>query len=257
MSRATDAWRRPPEHVTITYHQVHVWRASSDLAPEATEYLYGTLADNEKRQAMRYHFAKDRSRYIATHGLLRLVLSRYVMLPPRDLRFSTGAHGKPALATECGGERIMFNSSDSHGLSLYAVACQRRVGIDLEYVSKDLAREGIAEQFFSPLEVAELRSLPSELQNMGFYMCWTRKEAYLKALGAGLYLPLNHFSVSLTPGRPAALLTADGTPDQTTPWSVRSIHPGHGFVGAIVVEGHDWETVCYDWTDPFGIAHTL
>jgi 4'-phosphopantetheinyl transferase len=127
--------------------------------------------------------------------------------------------------------RIRFNASHSHGLAAFAFALDRELGIDVELIRADFGGEEIAQRFFSPDEVAELLSLPPETRAEAFFLCWTRKEAYIKARSQGLQIPLASFSVSLTPGRPEQLRAAD-----TSRWHLRSFQPIEDYAGALVAE---------------------
>ena len=176
-----------------------------DEPPASIDCYLHTLAADERTKAERYYFERDRLRFIIAHGVLRAILSLYLNESPKRLSFCEGSHGKPALALDSGGDSIRFNMSHSHRMALYAVTRSREVGIDLEFVRCDLEAEQIAERVFSPREIAELRALPAALRRNAFFLCWTRKEAYIKAKGEGLSLPLDQFDVSLIPGEPAAL----------------------------------------------------
>ncbi len=248
MSHLDLSWLRPPESLRLAYDDVHVWRAFLDLPAWSIQSLAHTLAADERERAERFHFQRDHIRFIVTHGLLRAILGRYVGVEPSQLRFCHNSYGKPALTGEFGGGMIRFNLSHSHELALYAVTRGREVGIDLEYIRADLANEQIAEQFFSPREVAELCALPANVQTAAFFDCWTRKEAYVKARGEGLSLPLDQFDVSLAPGEPAALVsTAEGS-SEATRWSLQALFPGPGYAAALAVEGHFWQLKCWEWT---------
>jgi 4'-phosphopantetheinyl transferase len=123
------------------------------------------------------------------------------------------------------------------------------VGIDLEYIRSDLQVEQLAERFFSRREIATLRTLPPEVQRQAFFLCWTRKEAYLKARGEGLSLPLDQFDVSLIPGEPAALLSTQRDPYEVSRWSLQELTPAPGYAAALAVEGHGWGLACWQWPD--------
>ena len=144
---------------------------------------------------------------------------------------------------------IRFNLSHSHGVALYAVTRGREVGIDLEYIRSDLEVEQIAERFFSRREIATLRALPIDLRTDAFFLCWTRKETYLKARGEGLSLPLDQFDVSLIPGEPAALLSTHRGSHEALRWSLQELTPAPGYVAALGVEGHGWDLACRQWPD--------
>ena len=179
---------------------------SLDLREPAVQHLWQLLAPDEQARAERFIFHKDRTHFVVARGLLRVLLGRYLQRHPQHLHFCYGPHGKPELAPDMGDDTLCFNVSHAHGLALYAVTRQRDLGVDVEHVRPGFAEEHIAERFFSPREVAVLRALPVALQSTAFFACWTRKEAFIKARGDGLSLPLDQFDVAFAPGEPAALL---------------------------------------------------
>ena len=208
--------------------------------------LRHTLTADECQRAERYVFEKDRTHFVVARGLLRVLLGRYLRQDPQHLRFTYGPHGKPALATDTGGMSLRFNVSHSHGLALYAITRGREVGVDVERIRPEVAQEKIAERFFSPREVTVLRALPTPLQAPAFFACWTRKEAYIKAKGDGLSLPLDQFDVSLAPGEPAALLHTTWDPQEAACWALQDLAPAPDYRAAVVVAGHDWRLTCWE-----------
>src|SRR5262249_7722277 len=146
-------------------------------------------------------------------------------------------YGKPKLAGELANSDWRFNLAHSNGSALYALTRGREVGVDLEWMRPAIAREQIAERFFSPREKLALQALPPELQTKAFFTCWTGKEASLKATGRGIFLPLDRFAVSLTPGEPPALVEYLGDPNEVGRWTLQELSPGPGYVGALAVEG--------------------
>jgi 4'-phosphopantetheinyl transferase len=139
--------------------------------------------------------------------------------------------------------------SHSQELGLYAITRNRKIGVDLEYIRTAFACEQVAERFFSSQEKATLRSLPPRLKYQAFFTCWTRKEAYIKARGEGLFLPLDQFDVSTIPGEPALLLNTRGDPQEANRWSLRELGPSAGYVAALAVEGHNWRLSCWNWRE--------
>jgi 4'-phosphopantetheinyl transferase len=181
-----------------------------------------------------------------------MILSRYLDVEARLLRFRYGLRGKPAIAEEFGADWLRFNLSHSQEVALYAVAREREVGIDVEYVRPDATDEQIAERFFSPRELAKLQALPVDIRAAALFAAWTRKEAYLKAKGEGLSLALNQFEVSLAPGEPAALVSTPWDPQEAARWSLQALTPGPGYAAALAVEGHDCQLRCWRWADAPG-----
>jgi len=217
--------------------EVHVWLAKLDDYP--ADSLRLLLAADERARATRFHFNEHRNHYTVTRGLLRKLLAAYLSLPAEEIRFSYAEKGKPALE-ESQRSSLNFNLAHSQGMAVYAFCRNREVGVDLEFIREDLADEKIAERFFSPSEIDALAKLPPDLRKQAFFDCWTRKEAYIKARGEGLSMPLNEFDVSLRPGEAAALLRNHKEPAEVTRWSMQSLDVPAGFVAALVVEGHDW-----------------
>ena len=240
-------WELPPEPLILPCNEVHAWRLSLDCPQKQIDRFLLLLSEDERERAARFYFQADRNHYIAARGSLRAILGRYLGVEPQQLCFEYSAHGKPCLAEQCRKDNLNFNLSHSNGLALLGLTCGREIGIDLEYIRAGFAGDKIAERFFSPQEVSALRALPRNLQDEAFFNCWTRKEAYIKAKGEGLSMPLHLFDVSLAPGEPATLLRACGDEQEQARWRLRELFPGPGFVGAIAVEGHDWELKCWEW----------
>lgn len=233
----------------IGRNEVHIWRADLDRMAERMPDLLRTLTPDEREKAGRFRFQKDRDRFVVARGLLRAILGGYLQVRPHQLRFIYGAHGKPSLPSEFGGGALQFNLSHSQGQALYAVAHRRQVGVDIEQVRSDFTCLEIARRFFSSCEVDALRSLPPEEQTEAFFNCWTRKEAYIKARGEGLSLPLDQFNVSLAPGEQAALLSCSQS-QELSRWSLQGLEVSPGFVAALAVEGHDYRLKCQERAIP-------
>ncbi|HVB80879.1 MAG TPA: 4'-phosphopantetheinyl transferase superfamily protein [Candidatus Binataceae bacterium] len=244
---AHPSWRLPGDTLILGNDEVHVWRAALNCDPSQIDNFLHSLADNEQVRAERFYFAMDRERFIVAHGVLREILGRYLNRAAQSVSFRYGSHGKPALAEESDGNAIHFNMSHSRGVALYAVTRGREIGVDLEFIREDLEVEQLAERFFSRSEAATLRALPASLRKYAFFLCWTRKEAYIKARGQGLSLPLDQFDVSLTPGEPAALLRTQADPDEALRWSLQDLSVDPGYMSALAVERDGWSLCCWQW----------
>ena len=223
--------------------EVHVWCADlRQLAGRAAEFEL-ILSPEERQKAARFYFADDRERYVSARGLLRTLLGAYLRKPPAELSFSYNAWGKPALS-DCA---LEFNLSHSRDLALYALARDRAVGIDVEFIRDDPACLEIAEGHFSRREVKTLRALHRSQRAPAFFNCWTRKEALIKAQGQGLSLPLNAFDVSLAPGEPAALLNVEAAARELSRWSLQALTPAPNYVAAVAAIGGGWRLCCRQW----------
>jgi 4'-phosphopantetheinyl transferase len=220
-----------------------------DQSSQLVAHFQQTLSVDEQWRASRFYFRQDRERFVVSRGVLRAILGRYLDRSPEHLAFIYSSYGKPSLVTETGEEAIRFNISHSHGTALYVVTRSGEIGVDLELVRDGLSVEQIAENFFSRQENFELLSLPVELRKRAFFVCWTRKEAYIKARGAGLSLPLNQFRVSLIPGAKAELLSTQPT-DEALRWSLSELTLPQGYVAAFAVEGSALSQSCWRWPQP-------
>ncbi len=225
-----------------------------DLDEGLLARLTQLLPAEERERAARFYFQRDRNHFAAARGILRSLLGQYLNLAPGRLCFGYSPYGKPALAAAAGEPPLRFNLSHSHGLALIAVTRGREIGVDVEWIRPDFATEEIAGRFFAPAEVKVMRALPPALQAEAFFNCWTRKEAFIKAHGLGLSLPLNQFEVSLAPGEPAALLSTQFDPPAAARWRLCALEPGKGFAAALAVEGHGWELKGWEWVQPSNTA---
>ena len=251
MIAVVPSWNSPPLDLTLDLGEIHVWRVSLDQTESCLQSLQQTLSTDERTKADRFRFPKDRSQFIVSRGALRAILSRYLNISSHILRFDYNPYGKPSLIVTQGGNTLRFNLSHSRGMALIAITKNRDIGVDIEGINPNFSCLEIAEKFFSPLENSVLRALPEHLQATAFFTCWTRKEAYIKAVGKGLSIPLNQFDVSLAPGEPAALLNVEGNPEEALKWSLIELFPSSDMVAAVAVAGDCWKLHCWEWTGEF------
>ena len=217
--------------------QVHVLQSSLDEASAAAGV--SSLSTDEAVRAARFHRSHDRELFVRGRAWLRRVLGRYLEVPPQDVRFVIGEHGKPALAAPHAW--LQFNLSHTGSLALLALTRVGEVGVDVETVRAMSDVAAIARRQFAPSEWSRWSEMPCEEQLSAFYACWTRKEAFVKALGAGLSLPLDGFEVAFEPARPAALLSIGGSPQRAASWSMWAFEPLPGFCAAVVARGSGLE----------------
>jgi 4'-phosphopantetheinyl transferase len=219
--------------VKLERGELHVRFARLDRMPARLTRMRTILNPEETARADRFFMDVHRNRFIAGRALLRDLLAGYLGQPPEAIRFVYNQWGKPALAPGFVTRDLRFNLSHSQDLAMYAFVIERDVGVDLEMIRAEVANERVAENFFSPSEVQTLRALPLEHQAEGFFNCWTRKEAYVKARGQGLSIELKSFDVSLIPGQEAKILRGDDCGG----WSLVSFKPEQGFVAAMAIQG--------------------
>jgi 4'-phosphopantetheinyl transferase len=220
--------------IALGARAVHVWCAALDRAADWTAFR-STLSADERDRADRFYFERDRRRYTCARAILRRLLARYLDVDPRAIAFQYGPHGKPALSGPFAGA-LTFNVSHSGEVAMLAIARGIELGVDVEQVRDMPDAEEIATRFFSPREVARLLSLPESARNAAFFSCWTRKEAYLKALGSGLARPLDEFDVTFAPGEPPRLTVPDDN-DEGKRWTIHELTPADGYAAALVTDG--------------------
>lgn len=222
-------WLVPAEFPVLAAEEVHVWLSVLPAAEESVSHLARLLSPDEQARAARFHFPKDRAAFVTARGRLRTLLGRYLRTPPEKIRFILNAHGKPELPVPA---PLQFNLSHSGELAAFAFTRHHRVGVDVEQVRADFANDSVAERFFAPGEVTQLRALPAAAQAAAFFECWTRKESFVKARGEGLSLGLEQFEVSV--GGPAQLLSVAG--GDAARWTMHDLHPADGYAGAVAVD---------------------
>lgn len=241
-------WSSPQESPSVDNGEVHVWRVRLEQPEYVLEKFRRTLNPEEMQRASRFHFERHRREFVASHGFLREVLSRYLHTKPESLRFAVGAYGKPALDGEHENSRLRFNMSHSHGVALLGVTLDQQLGVDVEYIRADFASADIACHYFSKAEVETFKSLAKEEQVAAFFRCWTRKEAFIKATGFGLSQGLDGFDVTLAPDVPAAVLRVDGDEEAAARWTMRGLDVGREHAGAVAVEGAINDLRCWQFS---------
>ena len=212
---------------------LHIWPVpltASDAAIAAFERM---LSPEEAHRCQRFHFQQHRRSYTISHGVLRALLGRYLKTSPEKIDFRYERAGKPALAIPA--TNLTFNMAHSGEFAVYAFARNCRVGIDVERVRPLADLETIATRFFSPEECSQVLELDTAERVLAFFRCWTRKEAYIKAVGDGLSMPLDRFQVSLAASAPAAVVRpAEG---QVGPWRMHHFEPHEEYIGAVAYDG--------------------
>lgn len=211
---------------TVPAEKVEIALFDLNVAPERLAGYFACLSADEQTRATQFRHQRDRDRFVARRGQLRQQLARAAGRTARDLLIAADACGKPFLPDHPG---LHFSSSNSRELALCAMGLGIRVGCDIEWRNPELACRHVAARLFAAAELDALTALPDGLWTEGFFNCWTRKEAYVKALGLGLSYPLSAFTVSVVPGEPARLINA------LPGWALSSFEPAPGYQAALVV----------------------
>ena len=236
MSRLPYRFHAAPPELPDPDDEIHLWCFGLDRAPLQVDQLRWCLAQEEAMRAARLRGSVHRRRYIVARATLRILLARYLGADARELRFQYGAHGKPTLVPAMAPSlrpTLHFNATHSEGFGMIAVSRACVLGIDVERVVDLPDADIVAERYFSLAERDALRRMPPEERSAAFYRCWTRKEAFIKAIGDGLAFPLHRFDVSLAADAPARLLAIDGDAEAAACWSLHSFEPMTGYIAAL------------------------
>lgn len=231
--------KRTQQSLNLSLNEIHLWHVH---IPEHIERLvmYEALLDEqEKHKADRFRFEKDRNCSIIARGVLRKLLGSYLEKEPEGVRFVYGDFGKPEVSND---EGIAFNISHARDAIVLGFVKNNWIGVDVEFLDQKIDPLNIAKHFFSDEEKRALEEVSKENRVEGFYNCWTRKEAFIKAVGDGLSFPLDQFVVSLKPKVKAALLCTKWDKNEKNKWTLQSSNPEQEYVSAFAVKGKVSET---------------
>ena len=225
-------WPEAPEAIRLERGQVHLWAAALNEFVDEVPKLAALLSSAEHARAEKLRLAEDRDRYVIRHGLLRLILSRYLEQPASRIEFRYGAHGKPEVRSGSP-TRLFFNTSRSGDLAVCAVTSACPIGVDVERTREIPEIEDIARRFFLPRETQALMARPAYSRLQSFYNCWTRKEALLKATGEGITESLTKVEVTLLPEDKPGVVFVSGDPQARERWQLQPFSPARGYLGCV------------------------
>ena len=214
----------------LSGRDVHVWAVGTDVPSAVAEKFELHLGPDEKGRAARFRFDHLRESFVVARGVLRILLGRYLGVSPSSIRLKYGSRGKPALA---GPACLDFSVSHSAALALFAFTTGCEVGVDIEQIRPLKDMQSIASRFFCSEEATELMSLAANQREHGFYLCWTRKEAYIKATGDGLSAPLDGFRVTLQPNQPARFIHLANDTSAAEAWTVQDLQLAPNYAAAL------------------------
>ncbi len=230
-------WKQLKQAQALAKKEAHVWKVEL-LRPESEiASLRSLLSADEIERADRFRFDKHRNRYTVGRAILRQLVGEYLERHPKEIQFTYNEQGKPFLKEETS---LAFNLSNTQDLAVVAFTSEGRVGIDVEYRRKEVEELELVERFFSKAEVERFLKIPSEQQREIFFTIWTRKEAYLKALGGGLSIPLGSFDVEFDPAEEPKILRANDDDREAERWTLINLEPAEDYAGALLLEGKDW-----------------
>jgi 4'-phosphopantetheinyl transferase len=221
--------------VNLQNDQVHIWRIDINQHLNDIINLLAILDNKEKQQAQRFKFNKDRNCLICSHAILRILLSKYLACVPKSITYEYNQYGKPMLSNN--NNKLHFNLSHSHQKAIIAITKDNPIGIDIEYMQTKQSLAEIAKRFFAAQEYHEYKQLPNKQKIHGFYNAWTRKEAFVKAIGEGITHPLKNFVVNLTPGTNAKILSIKNHETAPQDWQLHSFTVAEKYCAALAWEG--------------------
>lgn len=217
----------------LTKDEIHLWPINLSDQLNRCGYFFDLLDEDEKARALRFRFKKDRDCFTISHGILREILSKYILCDPRAIVFEFGEHQKPFIKNNDLG--VQFNLSHSHFMAFIAVTLDDPVGVDVEWARENNDLDQLVSRFFSTVEINEYFSLPQNQRKQAFYHAWSRKEAFIKATGNGLFQELKSFSVNLTPGKLAKVLSVEN--DEASFWKLYTLEIEKNYAAAVCWRG--------------------
>ena len=233
----------PPRVVRHPCDEVHVWRLWIDASTSVVSLVEASLSEQEQIRAAKFRYKEDQSRYVLGRGMLRHILASYVAARPADIVFSANEFGKPFLDQRFASSGIYFNVSHSKNLVVIGVAFERQIGVDVEFVRPLSDLDSVARRCFTDFE-RELLAGELDLKTSSFFRCWTRKEAFVKAIGKGLSVPLNSFTASLPRGLTSGRLPSNPEQSPIKRWWITDLDVPPEYRCALVNEG-DMPTIVY------------
>lgn len=231
----------------LSGRDVHVWILRTGASDAVAAKFEPVLVSDERDRAARFRFDHLRQSFVITRGALRCLLGRYLGLDPASIRFNYGSKGKPALAATAG---IEFNMTHSGGLAAFAFTVGCQIGVDLEQIRPLTETQDIANRFFCSEEAAEIMSLPPSERERAFFCCWTRKEAYIKAIGDGLSAPLDEFRVTLQPNEPAQFIHLAHDTNAAKAWTLHDLCLASDYAAALAYRDRQRSLSVFPIVDP-------
>lgn len=234
-------WRRPPEELQLEAACIDVWHSRISLPEVEIEKHALTLSGQERERAEKFTFADKYEEYVVTRGLLRQALAHVLRQDACTFEFDYSSSNKPYLSRKYNDQQITFNVSHSHGQALVAISVDRNIGIDIEKVRADVEYEKLALRFFSVAEQKALMLYPREERAAAFFATWTRKEAFVKAVGKGIAFGLSEFDVNISPKEAPLMLATRWDPEDVAKWSMANIETEKNYLATVVADGGDFQ----------------
>jgi 4'-phosphopantetheinyl transferase len=242
-----EPWLTTVDQIGGSDRSIHIWAMPIQAREQDISRFELALSSDEKERSDRFHFSHLRHSFILTRGALRFLLGRYLNIAPSELQLGYSATGKPFVTSQA---NLKFNISHSGDIALYAFSTASELGIDVERIRRLPDMLDIASEFFCQEEFREISSLPVEQRDLSFFLCWTRKEAYIKAIGTGLSVPLNEFRVTVRPEEPARLLHIHNDEQRAKDWTLHDLTDEMNYAAALAYQGEPRPILMRSLSDP-------
>ena len=239
-------WTRTPAKLELSATHIDIWRTTLELPQQQIDNYRSLLSADEQARANRFKVDRKYREYIVSRGLLRRILGLTLNRDPAALVFAYTEHDKPVLDLDWRGVPVCFNVSHSHELTLIAVTLNHLIGIDVEHIRRNVDFKKLASRFFSSQEARNLETYTDNAIAQAFFSCWTRKEAFVKAVGDGIAFGLNEFTVSVDPSDKEVSLTTHWDQDEAKNWSLLNLRAAPGYIAALAVNGQDFKIRCWE-----------
>ena len=233
-------WPYPDQFPKLLSNEIHLWSASLDVSPERIRFYESCMDSRERRRAERYSVELSRERFICARGILKELLGKYIHVEPKSISFTLGRLGKPYLPDKFSSE-LQFNSTDTQQEALFAFCRSAEIGIDVEFLTRNVRHHEIARRKFSRHEYDQYLQHPKSQQKNFFLKIWTRKEAYGKAKGFGIRYRLN--SVNLVDDAGSDRLSVHD--EIGVIWEIVQFSPEHDITASVVAAGTGWQIRCF------------
>ncbi len=248
MTSVIDSWPKRADVPPLEQDTIHVWRISLDESTERICSFRGLLSDPELQQADRFLFDVHRQRFTVGRAQLRRILGSYIGVAPEQVDFRYTNLGKPYFAEGVSDPHLEFNFTNSDDWALLAITHRTELGIDIEKIREMTNMEGLARRFFAQPEIDVIVRAPSELRRQEyFFRCWTRKEAFLKAMGTGLTFPLDHVCVSVADTETVRIQWIKDRDEEACRWELVHLKPCDGYVGALARQSAGEQLRTWHW----------
>ena len=239
----TNPWQNTPDTLIVSKDHIDVWLCDLKTLSGETNKFYNTLSDDERERANKLKVEDKKQQYIITRGTLRQRLNLLTNIDPEDFVFEYLEHGKPVLINDARFADITFNISHSHNLALIAISLKQSIGIDIEKINHDSDHQALVTRFFSMAEQAEFKTLSEAIKSKAFCACWTRKEAFIKAIRSGVTYGLGNFDVTVDPDIQMPMINLLKPSEET--WSAINLPVSDEYMACLVSNRNDINVRCW------------